>query len=1018
MAGNTYKWLGSSSNNDAATAANWLIEAGGTFSAAATAPGSLDTITIDNGGTVNDSTGDLPLIGETISFAGSGGTLDLGTIDVQRQNRTGAINVAAGTTAAIVTTGSVTLDSQVAVAGSGAVLNLTAGGAVTLNNAAFAELGGVINIATTSGGSVEIDGGLVAYGGSVDVAATPGGSGVYVIGGGGAMTLQGLAQTGAVVDFIDGTGTLSVAQTGTVGLAIVGFQKGDTIDLTALNDASLQTITVNGNFTTLTDGTNTVVLPLPDEGFTAGSFNVANDGSGHVLLTTTHVVADWLNGANGDWGTAAAWSTNAVPASSSDVVIANLGNTFDVTATNEAAHSVELTAPNGMLSVAGSLTVGTAILDLVGTVSVGPGATVTARAFNQIGGGGGTLDMVGGAQMTLTGGTVIPGLGTLALNADGLVALDAATLNAGAGAVVVGDNTGGNLVVQDHATLTGASGVVTGQGVAQIQDGGLWAASGDLTIGGGNAGTQPTVMVQQGTSLHTGGSLTVGATLVLAGGTLDVTGGGSANAASFMVNGGSIFVDGASVLNIGTAGPGVATGVVVDAGATATFDNGSLLTPLTDNGSVLVNSFANLGSTLTGAGTITIAAGASLMIETGVVWTTPIDFAGPGTTLVLSDPSADHGALLGVAPAAGSGLSNTIDINTLTYNVGNGITYQSGPGVLLINGGGDGTLQVGSGLSQSQFAMRSDGASGTDIVISAAPCYAEGTRLATPAGEAPVEALRPGDAVLALQGEAWVARRVRWVGRTTVDLARHPQPDRAAPVRIAAHAFAPGVPSRDLWLSPEHAVFVDGALVPAAALLNGATVTQEFPPRVTYLHVELDAHSVLCAEGLAAESYLDTGNRGLFAGEAGTRPLHPDLLAAAAWDERACAPLLLGGARVAAVHGRLLARAQALGAALSGDAGLVIEQDGRLARLCSRSFVPAWLGLGPDRRRLGVAVASVRLDGRPLPARAFGPGWHAPEPGLRWTEGDALVYLPRDGRLVVRCAPVPGRYWTEALRAA
>ena len=34
---------------------------------------------------------------------------------------------------------------------------------------------------------------------------------------------------------------------------------------------------------------------------------------------------------------------------------------------------------------------------------------------------------------------------------------------------------------------------------------------------------------------------------------------------------------------------------------------------------------------------------------------------------------------------------------------------------------------------------------------------------------------------------------------------------------------------------------------------------------MTYWHVELAAHTVLYAEGVPAESYLDTGNRGAFA---------------------------------------------------------------------------------------------------------------------------------------------------------
>ena len=103
-----------------------------------------------------------------------------------------------------------------------------------------------------------------------------------------------------------------------------------------------------------------------------------------------------------------------------------------------------------------------------------------------------------------------------------------------------------------------------------------------------------------------------------------------------------------------------------------------------------------------------------------------------------------------------------------------------------------------------------------------------------------------------------------WVGRRTIACQCHPRPHDVWPVRIAADAFGRGRPARDLWLSPDHAVFIDNVLIPIRYLINGATVVQEAAERITYYHVELERHDILLAEGLPAESYLDTGNRGAF----------------------------------------------------------------------------------------------------------------------------------------------------------
>nr|WP_203159113.1 Hint domain-containing protein [Methylobacterium aquaticum] len=174
----------------------------------------------------------------------------------------------------------------------------------------------------------------------------------------------------------------------------------------------------------------------------------------------------------------------------------------------------------------------------------------------------------------------------------------------------------------------------------------------------------------------------------------------------------------------------------------------------------------------------------------------------------------------------------------------------------------------------------------------------------TPEGERPVEALRPGDAGVTASGET-VA--VAWVGHRHLDLRRHSQPERAQPVRVAAHAFGPGLPHRDLVVSPGHALFVEDVLIPAGSLINGTSVAQLDWAEVVYHHVELPVHDVLVADGMPAESYLDCGYRGTFANHDGPVTLHPDFAAVAMNLELACAPALLHGPVVEQVRAQLTA---------------------------------------------------------------------------------------------------------------
>jgi hypothetical protein len=164
-----------------------------------------------------------------------------------------------------------------------------------------------------------------------------------------------------------------------------------------------------------------------------------------------------------------------------------------------------------------------------------------------------------------------------------------------------------------------------------------------------------------------------------------------------------------------------------------------------------------------------------------------------------------------------------------------------------------------------------------------------------------VATLRPGDMVLSARRGFPV--EVRWVGHRHIDCARHPEPAKVLPVRIRAYALFRGLPVRDLFLSPDHAVFAEGALIPERVLVNGHGVAYHLIAKVAYWHIEVDEHDVLLAEGMPVESYPDKGGRAAFVGGP-VAALAPDV-ATRVWEAEGCAPLWVMGTEVYAVRARL-----------------------------------------------------------------------------------------------------------------
>jgi hypothetical protein len=104
-----------------------------------------------------------------------------------------------------------------------------------------------------------------------------------------------------------------------------------------------------------------------------------------------------------------------------------------------------------------------------------------------------------------------------------------------------------------------------------------------------------------------------------------------------------------------------------------------------------------------------------------------------------------------------------------------------------------------------------------------------------------------------------------------------PRPETVLTVRIQADAFGPDLPRRNLYLSPDHALYQEGVLIPVKYLINGGTVAQIGRPRVTYYHLEFETHDVVLAEGLPAETYLETGHRTTLANGGTIVDSHPTL---------------------------------------------------------------------------------------------------------------------------------------------
>jgi hypothetical protein len=262
------------------------------------------------------------------------------------------------------------------------------------------------------------------------------------------------------------------------------------------------------------------------------------------------------------------------------------------------------------------------------------------------------------------------------------------------------------------------------------------------------------------------------------------------------------------------------------------------------------------------------AVGAAESLMDGVS-NTVIDFAGSGVLDLTGEGAGASGEMARFqATVEDFGAGDKIRVASSGQD-GDKVHFNAKTDILTVTAA-DGSvleqIQLDGDYTGMKFSLHENG--GVDTITVGAVCFYRGTMIRTPDGERAVETLKAGDLVLTADG---VAAPIGWLGRQTISTV-FSDPEMVWPIRIKAGALGDNVPSRDLVLSPDHAVLVDGVLIHAGALVNGASIVrQTVVPRVfTYYHVELDDHQLILAENTQAETFID----------------HPRRLAFDNWDER------------------------------------------------------------------------------------------------------------------------------------
>ncbi|WP_173577336.1 Hint domain-containing protein [Acetobacter fallax] len=876
---------------------------------------SLATETIRSGGLASGT----QILADGEQYISAGGTA-IGT-----QVASGATQTIFGTASATTVGAGGTADVH------GAILSatITSGARLTVASGATATgdtlLSGAIEVVSSG---AQVSGEIVASGATLIV--LDGGEADSIGSQGGTVVTSGviISSGGVILSGIAGTASGLVLD-GTNGDAIV--QQGGEADDTIISGAS--TLFIEDG--SLTSGSIVSGSEVVDVGGTAQASQIEGG-----LQTVSGTALDAVVGQSGQQAIDTTGAATGTTVQSGGTVL-DSGTLSDA---DEQTGGVVMVLSGA--SASGNV-IGDGAIEVVSA-----GGTATGEELDE----GGTLIVMPGANVTdttLAGGLVVSSGEVFYDDTTPVSAttapIDGAVLSAGISAIVLSGGATITTLIEDGATLS-----VLGGGLAADT-----TVSGDLNLASG-AGAAATLLLSGGTETLASGA-TDSATILNSGSFQDVRQGGVTVSAQVWsgasqsvygvaentaVIGGEQYVYGTADETIllagavqyiapgstsatlssansgltatgggGAGSPGYAERVDIESGASQ-FVGGAASTVIVEAGGVQTIGSVGLVRGDLIAGTATVSSGGTL--DGAII--------ASGGTLVLSSGAAAEDVLL----RSGS----TIDLVDMDYTSATALQLSGGFELTISAAGQTMTIDLDGTYDAASFALSGDTGSGTllSVVQDGTPCYCRGTLITTEHGEIPVEQLSIGDHVITAENGP---RPIRWIGRRSYSgqFARGNRD--ILPVVFRKGSLGNNLPTTDLSVSPLHAMFLDGVLVPAVTLVNGTSIVQaECMDEVAYFHIELDSHDLVLANGAPSETFIDDGSRGMFHNAAEYATLYPD---ASTQPATYCAPRVEHGAGIERIRSRLNAPAADGSENRPEDAPLLGYLD-----LVSRTRIEGW----------------------------------------------------------------------------